>query len=163
MPGSQECSIKRTAPEKAFTVIGTGYVQTAASLSNVRRIRVSFGGKGLSRLSKHISGLWLEYYNTDRPSIVGQWLNESDAFELVLGEQITRISVWTSDEHVAAYNGNAKLGKVIALHFDTSGGQSFRFGQGCIRGAVRLNFIANAFEKLVINFYTSEGTSSNLH
>lgn len=163
LPVSREFSIKRTPPAKAFTVMGTRYVQTAASLSNVRRVRVSVGGNGFSRLPEHISGLWLEYYNTDRPSIVGQWLNESGAFDLALGEQLIRISIWTSNEHAAAYSGNAKLGKVIALRFDTSGGQSLRFGQGYTGSAVHLKFIANTFEKLVINLYKNEGIKSDFY
>ncbi|KAH8733201.1 hypothetical protein GQ44DRAFT_721410 [Phaeosphaeriaceae sp. PMI808] len=39
LSGSQKYCIKRTSPEKAFAVMGTGYtVQTTASLYNVRRI-----------------------------------------------------------------------------------------------------------------------------
>lgn len=161
---SQEFPTKRAAAENALSVIGTGYtVQTTASLSNVRRIRVSFGVRGHSRLPENISGLWLDYYNTDRPSIVGQWLDESGAFELPLGEQFTKISIWTSNEQTAASSWNAKLGKVIALRFDTSGGQSLRFGQECTESAVRLKFIANMFEKLVIYLYSSEVTKSDFH
>ncbi|KAF2761048.1 hypothetical protein EJ05DRAFT_497614 [Pseudovirgaria hyperparasitica] len=146
--GSQGLLIQRKPPEKAFTVMGKAYMQTQASLSNVRQIRISVGGHGLSRLSEHITGLWLDYYDTDRPGIVGQWLNESGAVNFSPGEQLTGIFIWTSNEHTAAYSGHAKLGKVVALRFDTSDGQSLHFGQECTEGAVRLKFIANAFEKL---------------
>jgi hypothetical protein len=136
---------------KANFVVGSvRYVRMGASLTDVRTIRVSFGMNGTSRAPEFIAGLWLDYYGTNRPSIIGQWFYESNAFELLPGEQFIKISIWTSNEFVAAYSGSAKLGTVIGIRFDTTVGRSFRFGRDCTAGKIQLNFSASKFEKLVI-------------
>lgn len=151
----QDLSIKQKLSRTALDVLGYA-VQTTASLANLRRVRVAFGLNGLSRLPENISGLWLEYHDTSRPNIVGQWFNEMGEFELQHGEYLEKISIWTSNERAAAYCGNAKLGRVMAIQFDTSSSRSLRFGQENIEEAVHLNFSANTFEKLVSHLYMRE-------
>lgn len=147
---SQKFPIKRILPEELYSFLGSNTVQTTASLSNVRRVRISSGADDRSRLSEHISGLWLEYHDTQRPCIIGQWINESDNFELSPGTELTEISIWSSDER-KSLQGQPELGKIIALQFLLSSGQLWSFGQTDLADSLRLTFRANIFEKLVRN------------
>ncbi|RFU33930.1 hypothetical protein B7463_g2438, partial [Scytalidium lignicola] len=120
---------------------------TYASLSNIRCIRISQGKIGHSRTSQHISGLWLEYYDSGRPVIIGQWMTEIDSLELAVNERLTEVSIMTACEFI---NPECKpnLGRVIGINFVTSCGKSKQILKEDSRGHTCLNFRANIFEDL---------------
>lgn len=126
---------------------GFGTAGTATSLIGVRRIRISSGAPGHSRSPSNVSGLWFDYYDDDRPVIVGQWIKEMDSLHLLEEETIEQIEIWTSSEE-SNLMYDAKLGKVVALRITTSAGNSKEV-MGDTSDAVVLKYRANPFENLV--------------
>ncbi|KAF2799429.1 hypothetical protein K505DRAFT_370966 [Melanomma pulvis-pyrius CBS 109.77] len=146
---SHALSVTPESPDTGSHIIhGRGTAYTAASLSGVRRIRISSGATGRSRTSQHISGLWLEYYDSDGPVIVGQWITELDSWELAPSEKITEILMWSSNELTNSQEGQAKLGRIMGFSFATSNGNSKQILQEDTDGQVWIKFRANRFEEL---------------
>jgi hypothetical protein len=147
---SHALSVTHESPDTGSHIIhGRGTAYTAASLSGVRRIRISSGATGRSRTPQHISGLWLEYYDSDRPAIVGQWITELDSWELAPSEKITEVLIWSSNEFTRSQEGQAKLGRITGFSFATSDGNSKQILQEDTAGQVWIKFRANRFEELV--------------
>ncbi|KAK2763349.1 hypothetical protein FQN54_009985 [Arachnomyces sp. PD_36] len=120
---------------------------TRALLNNARRIRFSRGINGRVREETDISGLWIEFHGSRPPAIVGQWLTETDSFELGESERIVEISSWVTREATEAMNG-PRLGKVVGMCVSTSLQRSSGFIGTKKPGAMRLRFRGNRFEKL---------------
>ena len=124
---------------------------TSANLDGIRCIRFSSGLEGRSRHSDHISGIWLDYYDSSEPAIVGQWISPTaDVFELQRDELLTEVSVWLINDAISQ-EGRAKLGKIIGISLKTSKMRSKRVESTPTDGAFRLDFRANRFENLVYN------------
>mgnify|MGYP001104598098 CR=1 FL=1 len=105
----------------------TSNYQTYASLKNVRKIQASTGIRGRQRPPDHISGLKLEYYNHPSPSVVGQWMNEFDAFELSPDEEVRLLTIWLTPVGVSSEWQGMEVGQVAAIHIETTRSRSVTF------------------------------------
>ena len=67
-------------------------VHTSGELRGARRIQISRGSLGSSRLSSGISGLRIDYSSPKLPVFVGQWMAGGHTLELMPDEEITRVT-----------------------------------------------------------------------
>ena len=67
---------------------------TSILLTDIRHIRFSVGTSGRLRTDQHLSGLRFEFYNSERDSIVDQWLEQVDYLDLPDDDSIALIRVW---------------------------------------------------------------------
>ncbi|KAI9148891.1 hypothetical protein HJFPF1_10934 [Paramyrothecium foliicola] len=137
----------------------TGSSISAASLSGVRRIRVSIGRLGRSCSNKHISGLWLEYFEKQNDVIVGQWMDEIGSFVLEPDESLVGLVISGTEstkppgasawyEAQLAWKGI----QVTGLRFRTSLGRKHDFHQ-TLKGdeggkAASIAYSATPYEEL---------------
>jgi hypothetical protein len=126
-----------------------GFIQTRASLQNVRRIRVSQGASGHFRSSDYNTGLWLEYCNEDKSEIVGQWIREAESWELAKDEKILGLSFWTSEDRIlVGLPYHPSLGRVVGIAMQTTASE-FRIFASAPQKSVNINYKANRLECLV--------------
>jgi hypothetical protein len=126
-----------------------GFIQTRASLQNVRKIRVSKGASGHSRSSDYVTGLWLEYYNEDRSEIVGQWICEVESWELAKDEKILELSFWTSEDRVLVEKPwHPSVGRVVGIRMRTTASE-FQIFASIPQKSINVNYNANRLECLV--------------
>ncbi|OOF91952.1 hypothetical protein ASPCADRAFT_509878 [Aspergillus carbonarius ITEM 5010] len=92
---------------------------TTASLKGVKLVRFSRGCHSRPRQADEISGLWLEYIDGSHPSILGQWISETDTFTLQRGETITEITIWLSKGRIS-FSEKYPLGRVVRMTISTS-------------------------------------------
>lgn len=122
---------------------------TCAKLDCVRRIRLSVGGAGRSRSSRHVSGLLFEYYNSERNSIVGQWFEEIDSVDLDNGDFVVHIRVWyTQETDVRNYRGENN-GKVVGIMLSTFRGIHKQVLLEDSEDLLYLDYYANPLEEMV--------------
>ncbi|KAF4626103.1 hypothetical protein G7Y89_g12060 [Cudoniella acicularis] len=103
-------------------------LDSVADLQNVRCIRISHGCAGRSRGDLRVSGLWIDYYHTDQPQIVGQWFHESYSMMLAPDEVVTDVSFWLQPDAVSREAGGPKLGQVVGILISTSASRSISAG-----------------------------------
>jgi hypothetical protein len=126
-----------------------GFIQTRASLQNVRMIRVSRGASGRSRSSHHITGLWLEYHNQEKPEIVGQWICEAGSWELAKDEKILGLSFWTSKDRILTGEPlHPSVGCVVGIEMQTTTSEYRNFASAT-QNSFNINYQANRYERLV--------------
>ncbi|KAK6199817.1 hypothetical protein LQW54_009873 [Pestalotiopsis sp. IQ-011] len=139
-----------------------GHLFAKARLSGVRRIHLSSVSSGA--LAPHsgpsyITGMRLDYFDGNGPTILGQWLKPRDTLELVPGETITEVSI----EHAVAnrYTQRQKFGALLGMEIVTSKGRKVgKTEQPPSNGdAVRLKFTENPYEV----FDTITWSCDNLH
>lgn len=145
-----------------------GFAFTAADLHNVKRIRVSLGGgvggegrSSHSRSEKNISGLWLEYHDSQTPAILGQWQwgsqkhqpHEEDSLmrelelELEPGDRVTQMTTW--HDYTNSYK-RVKFGPIVKLRLGTARGITKDFlNPLSTTGKVCLFYRENPYEELV--------------
>ncbi|KAE8150641.1 hypothetical protein BDV25DRAFT_139639 [Aspergillus avenaceus] len=92
---------------------------TTAPLDNARAIYISKGSRGRPRHPEEISGLWIDYYGSRRPLIVGQWIAEGKHITLARGERITGVTVLVS-RITKSSKGRYYLGRVAQISIATS-------------------------------------------
>ncbi|GMF80099.1 unnamed protein product [Aspergillus oryzae] len=92
---------------------------TFADLHGVQRILFSKGDDGRPRGSNEISGLWIEYYGSRRPVIIGQWIAEGSSLTLEQGERITGITLLVTKDTMT-YRDRYHLGRVVQVSIFTS-------------------------------------------
>ncbi|EER25811.1 F-box domain containing protein [Coccidioides posadasii C735 delta SOWgp] len=122
---SQELRESQVEYDKMFAVtinvLTQGDFCTYAPFESVRRITASTGSEGRSRTPCNVSGLRFDYHNEWHcPTIVGQWMNELDTFELDQGERIEGLTVWLSTEPCYRTVNPVEPGRVIAIRIDSS-------------------------------------------
>jgi hypothetical protein len=120
---------------------------TSASLLNVRALRIFCGTSGHSRSFNDVSGLWFEYYDQHKPTIVGQWIEERGSLELSRGEKITEISFWTSNTTNKVW-AKTHIGITSGIRIVTSEGQTKEVGCDA-PGQIYFRSCSNRFEELV--------------
>ena len=130
-----------------------GSCVTTVRLGGIKRIRISSGAAGRSRASEEISGLCFEFWDSDRPVIVGQWIEEITTVELKRGDRITGMSIWLSQTHDlrrAASMPTENNGRVVGINISTAAGigKEARFGTNDA-ALLRLDFNENPFQRLV--------------
>lgn len=133
----------------SYIIHGRGTCYTRACLTQIRRIRISIGVNGRSRTTLHISGLCLDYYNAERPAIVGQWISEFDSLDLSSREVLTEISTWTSRESANLSCGRTEVGRVTGIRIVTSEGQVKQINLVDTNRQVHVRFESNWYEELV--------------
>lgn len=98
-----------------------------ALLKGMHRIQASTGLPQRSRSPCHISGLKFDYFDKWNLTIVGQWMDEFDSFELTKDESIKGITIWMSKEGYSSQMAELARGKVVAIRVDTSRHRSKMF------------------------------------
>lgn len=94
---------------------------TYAPLDRVQKITAATGLEGRSRAPHHISGLRFDYHDEWHcPSIVGQWMNESDSFQLDSQESVVGLTVWLRKGTRSREVRGVTRGSVVAVRVDTS-------------------------------------------
>jgi hypothetical protein len=146
---------KAVSEDVGQEIIGRhGFIQSRASLENIRRIRISLGTAGHSRTSEHISGLWLDYYGESRSEILGQWIHGVETWEFAQNEKVISVSLWSSKVEECFSSpftlviGKPSVGCVIGLSLQTTA-STFEIFSAPVANSVKINFRANFLEYLV--------------
>jgi len=113
--------INRTtlAPVEMMLQHHGGFVFSGANLSNIERIGISVGSKGCETSDDMITGLWLTYYDSKLPVILGQWKEEADSLDVAPDDRIVGVQIWHD------WGSTAKrlpLGPVVGLLFRLASG-----------------------------------------
>ncbi|KAI1211804.1 uncharacterized protein F4807DRAFT_376848 [Annulohypoxylon truncatum] len=122
-----------------------GFAFTAADLSGLKKIRVSVNDEEHTGVQGHISGLWLEYHDSNVPVILGQWIKELDSLDLSLGERVTEVVTW---HDYTNQHRRVKYGPIKRLRIGTIRGNSKEFLDSHRGGKIRLQYRENPYEKL---------------
>jgi hypothetical protein len=93
-----------------------GHAFDSANVEGLRKIRVSVGKTGFARETGHVTGLCLEYADSELPLILGQWIDELGSIELGPDERLTGITTW--HDYTNRYN-RVKFGPLIGMRFVT--------------------------------------------
>ncbi|KAI2470143.1 hypothetical protein F4781DRAFT_196502 [Annulohypoxylon bovei var. microspora] len=101
-----------------------GFAFTAANILGLRKIRVSVSDEKHIGVQGHISGLWLEYHDSDVPVILGQWIKELDTLDLPVGERVTEVITWHDYTNGHRY---VKYGPIKKLRIGTVRGNTKEF------------------------------------
>ena len=140
-PGNR---VRASVYDSVVSVLSSGnQAFTVASLSGLRRIRVSVGNAGYTREPHHISGLKLEYEGST--SVVGQWISEHASMEIGEDERLVEIEVF---HHAGNDYGRMKHGPMSGLHITTSKGATMKVMHQPTEGDVRLCFRETPYERL---------------
>ncbi|KAK8006359.1 hypothetical protein PG991_012656 [Apiospora marii] len=123
-----------------------GFAFTSASLSGLRRIRVSVGGAGYSREAHHVSGLRLEYEGSASPVVVGQWISEYKSLE-ISGDDERPVEIVTFHHANNRFN-RVKFGPLSGVCITTSKGATMEVILRPAEGDVRLCFRETPYERL---------------
>ncbi|KAI1800897.1 hypothetical protein F4811DRAFT_564415 [Daldinia bambusicola] len=123
-----------------------GFAITTADLSCLRKVRVSVGHIEEIGSPRRITGLWLEYYDSAIPIIVGQWVNEIGSFEIPLGDRISEVITW--HDYPNQYK-EIKYGSLRKLEIRTAHGIAKEFEEDDHRNAeICLEYQENPYEYL---------------
>lgn len=149
---SQTVELEEDNLKVAVHVMRNGGCATSASLSYVRRIRLSASAAGRSRTSRHISGLVFEYHNSERDSIVGQWLEEIDSMDLGSGDFPIHVRVWYTQEAHPQNTLRENNGKVVGLMLSTFRGVSKQVLLEDPEDLLCLDYYSNPLEEMVSQY-----------
>ncbi|ORY56063.1 uncharacterized protein BCR38DRAFT_119373 [Pseudomassariella vexata] len=122
-----------------------GFAFTSANFSRIRRIRVSAGRNGYSRGPKHISGLWIDYEDSDVPLILGQWITECAVLEMHDDERLVEVTTWHDFTNRFS---RVKFGPIVGISLVTSKGLKKEVLGQSVEGKVCLQYRENPYEKL---------------
>lgn len=95
---------------------------TTTSLKGVRHIRFSAGAAGSTRSGQCISGLLLQFHNSERETIVGQWFEGVDALDIGKEDCITHIRVWYTQEAREGNTLRENNGRISGIMMTTLNG-----------------------------------------
>ncbi|KAI1408209.1 hypothetical protein F5Y13DRAFT_204934 [Hypoxylon sp. FL1857] len=122
-----------------------GFAFAAANLSRLRRIRISVDDETHPSLRRHITGLWLEYYDSSIPVILGQWVKELDTLDLLPEDRITEVVIW---HDYTNRHKRVKYGPITKMRVQTLRGKVKEFLDPHIDGKVCLEYRENPYEQL---------------
>lgn len=145
---SHDIPITQKTLETAQEVLGSpgGFAFAAANLSNLKRVGVSVGDEGSADIHGHISGLRLEYHDSDIPVVLGQWIRLLDAFDVSPSDRITEMTTWHNYE---IQDRRKKCRLIRKLRLVTILGTTKDFLDPCVSGKVCLKYRENPYQKLV--------------
>ncbi|KAI0897634.1 hypothetical protein F4806DRAFT_495304 [Annulohypoxylon nitens] len=123
-----------------------GFAFAAADISSLRKIRVSVSDEKRTGVQGHITGLWLEYHDSNVPVVLGQWIKELDSLDLELGERLTEVITW---HDYTNRHRRAKYGPIKRLSLGTVRGNVKEFLDSHRGGKIRLQYRESPYEKLV--------------
>lgn len=109
-----------SAAKEMLAYVG-GFAFTAANLRGLRAIHFSAGRRGHARGRDHISGLMLEYVDSDYPCILGQWITKFATLELNPDEE-ERVTEVTSWHDFTNRFSRIKFGPAVGMRVSTSAG-----------------------------------------
>ena len=123
---------------------------TPVTLSNIRCVRLSAGVKGRSRSPTQISGLRIEFWDSEAPIFVGQWFQEVAAFPFQPHEKLSGLTLWRSLDDQNCCEGNSSL-PIKGIKFHKTGGdsESVEFHLGKKGGMVHCTQKENPYGYLV--------------
>lgn len=165
--------IVESSSARADTCSSHCQMNSFASLENVRRLKISRGYKNGPRARESITGIWIEYWDSAEPKIVGQWLKEGKSLDLDRGDILTEISFWT--DRPRDFARGAKIGDlnitvhVVGIQLSTANGNSLFWGE-MRRNRLPLIYHHNYMQRLVrrshlnlfplvLSNFTNEGMS----
>jgi hypothetical protein len=139
--------VQLTAANEILAYKG-GFAFMAADLSGLRRLHFSIGAQGFSRSGRNMSGLQMEFANSQNPLIVGQWLKKHATLELDTDERLVEITTWHS---ILNPFSRIKFGPITGVVYVTSKGKRLESPpQGHKDNMVCLKYRENPYEKLAI-------------
>ncbi|KAH9888654.1 hypothetical protein F4778DRAFT_754840 [Xylariomycetidae sp. FL2044] len=122
-----------------------GFAFSAADLSRVRQVRVSVEKPGEFYTPGHITGLLLDFYDTNEPAVVGQWIKELDVLPISAEDRLTEIITWHDCTNM---HKRVKFGPIKKLTLRTAKGASKEFSSPVVAGMVCLSYRENPYERL---------------
>ncbi|KXJ94148.1 hypothetical protein Micbo1qcDRAFT_41691 [Microdochium bolleyi] len=123
-----------------------GFAITAADLSNIKRIRVCVGGKSVEPDTDMITGMWLEYHDSDLPVILGQWDEEIDSLEIQQDDRLVAIQIWHDFNNDT--NKRLALGPVVGILFRTALGVEKKCARRYVVKRDCISFRGNQYEDI---------------
>lgn len=120
----------------------------SASLTGVKRIRISIGYADGSRDDTNISGLWIEYWHTKNDTIIGQWLKEAGSLDVAKGERLVEISTWLRRDGRRLVP-QRRFEKIAGMSFTVTSRQKVSFISGTADRAMVMTYRATRFERMV--------------
>ncbi|CAJ2503870.1 Uu.00g112640.m01.CDS01 [Anthostomella pinea] len=114
---------------------------TAADLVGLRKIRVSVDKEGQG----HITGLWLEYHDSNVPVILGQWIDEFGCLTIAPDDRLTEVTTWHG---YTSTHWRENIGPVKKLVFGTASGNRKEFLDPLLSGNLVLRYRENPYENL---------------
>ncbi|KAH7037521.1 uncharacterized protein B0I36DRAFT_67283 [Microdochium trichocladiopsis] len=136
---------KTLAPVEMMLRHHGGFVFAAADLANVKRIRVSIGGKGDDLHADMITGLWIEYHDSNLPVIIGQWKEEYDTIELDADDRLVAMQIWHDWNSI---DKRLPLGPVVGLLFRLASGTEKKIARRYVVERDCLSFRENMYESM---------------
>ncbi|KAF4979218.1 hypothetical protein FZEAL_4527 [Fusarium zealandicum] len=125
---------------------------TSATLSNIRRIRLSAGTPDHVRGPEHISGICVELWDNILPVYVGQWLHEVASFQLERGHRISGLALWQTQETNPNNTARENSGRITGINIETKQleeeASSFELCLGDRSDKLAYSFTENPFETL---------------
>ncbi|KAF5604794.1 hypothetical protein FPCIR_646 [Fusarium pseudocircinatum] len=117
-------------------------------LNNVKRVGISCGREGRSRLPEHVSGFRFEFWDKSPPVYVGQWFKEIGHLDVCEGERITSFTFWNELVGCAYHNG--RTAKFSGVRIEKSGPEpnAVEVHPGPHRNMHETCFTENRFERL---------------
>ncbi|KAI1453037.1 hypothetical protein F4805DRAFT_444983 [Annulohypoxylon moriforme] len=122
-----------------------GFAFTAANIADLRKVRVSVNDESHTGVQGHISGLWLEYHDSNAPVILGQWIKELDSLDIPVGDRIVEVVTW---HDYTNRHRRVKYGPIKRLKLGTVRGNTKEFLDSHRGGKICLQYRENPFEKL---------------
>ncbi|KAI3320753.1 hypothetical protein HD806DRAFT_546964 [Xylariaceae sp. AK1471] len=114
-----------------------GFAFVAADTAGIKNIRVSVNKDGLSSDGRHITGLMLEYRDSNVPVILGQWIVELDNFYIAPEDRLAELTSW---HNFTSHLRRAKFGHIKRLKLGTAKGQTKEFPGNTFGDEVLLHF-----------------------
>lgn len=122
---------------------------TTTSLKDGRRIRFSAGVAGSTRSSQWVSGLLLQFHDSERENIVGQWFEEVDVLDIGKEDYVTHVRVWYTQEARKGNTQRENNGKVSGIMMSTLKEVSKTVLRGDPREMVCHDYYSNPLEQMV--------------
>ncbi|KAH7169296.1 hypothetical protein DER46DRAFT_635251 [Fusarium sp. MPI-SDFR-AT-0072] len=121
-------------------------------LNGVKRVGISNGRAGRSRLPHHVAGFCFEFWDGRSPVYVGQWFHEIDHLDLDEGDRITSLTLWEEveiddDDGSTPHFGNKKF---TGVRIEKSGAEpnAVEVHPGSHGDMIEACYAENHFERL---------------
>lgn len=122
---------------------------STANLQNVNRIRFSAALRGRARKERHISGLLFHFRNSERVSVVGQWLSEVDSMDIDDGDRLSHVRVYYTQKAGRGVSLRRNNGMVTGMVMSTAKGARKSVMCGVCEEMLFSDYYANHLEEMV--------------
>ncbi|KAF5634195.1 hypothetical protein F52700_5915 [Fusarium sp. NRRL 52700] len=132
--------------------VADSYPLSTVRFDGIKRLGISKGKTGRSRLPDEVSGLCFEFWNATTPIYVGQWFEEIVHLDFGIGDRITSMTFEGdkgSRRHVHPYN-RVGTGEFSGIRIERSGAgiNAVEVHLGPQRDMHRFCYTENPFQKL---------------